>query len=254
MNPEEYQNLASVEARHWYYAGKREIVRYWIRRCHPLQPAHLLADCGAGTGIFADEMRAACRVVALDDFEESLQLLRMRLGEANVRRGSCAALPLADDSVDVLTALDVLEHVEDDRAALREFRRVLRPGGIAVITVPALMALWSDWDVALRHFRRYNRRSLREIVPDEFEILHVNYVNVVVLPAVFAVRKSRGLKQRLGLKAGARSEDAVPPPQLNNVLRWLFVKLACQQTIEFPVGVGLIMVLRKRAAAGADRD
>jgi hypothetical protein len=123
---------------------------------------------------------------------------------------------------------------------------VLRPEGIAVITVPALMALWSDWDVSLRHYRRYDRRGLLSIIPDGFEILHVNYVNVAVLPLVYLIRKYRGLKQRLGLKAVARSEDAIPPDWLNNFLRPVFVRMACQGTLRFPAGVGLLVVLRKK--------
>lgn len=246
MNPEEYQNLARVETDHWFYVGKREIVRHWIDHFHPLQRKDVLVDCGAGTGIFAGEMRGVCDVLALDDFEESLELLRKRLGENNVRKGSCTALPLTDSSVDVLTALDVIEHVEDDRAALREFSRVLRPGGVAVITVPALMALWSSWDVTLRHFRRYTKSSLLKIVPPEFEILHANYINVAVLPIVFAVRKWRGLKRLLGMKVETRLEDNIPAPWLNNFLRRAFVKLGCQKTIQFPAGVGLLIILRKR--------
>jgi ubiquinone/menaquinone biosynthesis C-methylase UbiE len=249
MNPEEYNNLARVEQYHWFYAGKREIVRAWINRCHPLKPTDLLADCGAGTGIFAGEMRAACKVVAVDDFEESLKLLETRLGKNCVLKGSCIALPLADNSVDVLTALDVIEHVQDDHASVKEFLRVLRPGGIAVITVPALMALWSDWDVTLRHHRRYNARMLRETIPAQFEILHLNYINVAMLPIVFLVRKFRALKQHLGFKTVSRSEDRIPPDWLNDFLRWLFVRLACQKAIHFPAGVGLIAVLRKKTPA-----
>ncbi len=245
MNPQEYQNLAKVETVHWFYAGKREIVRYWINRFHPLQQGDLLVDCGAGTGIFVEEMRRFCNVLALDDFEESLKLLRERLGTDKVRRGSCTALPLPDASVDVLTALDVVEHVENDHVAVREFLRVLRPGGIAIITVPALMTLWSDWDVTLHHFRRYTRPSLLKIIPAGLEVLHINYINVAVLPIVFAVRKWRALKSRLGLKAGRRSEDTIPPPWLNRALGWTFLKLACQKPIHFPAGVGLIAILKK---------
>jgi SAM-dependent methyltransferase len=246
MNPDEYKNLAQVEAQHWFYAGKREIVHHWICHFHQLESGDLLADCGAGTGIFVAEMIGKCNVVAVDDFEESLELLRARLGETRVRKGSCTALPLADESVDVLTALDVIEHVQDDHAALREFLRVLRPGGLAVITVPALMALWSDWDVSLRHYRRYDRRGLVKIIPDRFEILHMNYVNVAVLPLVYFVRKFRELRQRLGFKVVARSEDAIPPSWLNNFLRAIFVRMACQNVFRFPVGVGLLVVLRKK--------
>jgi SAM-dependent methyltransferase len=153
---------------------------------------------------------------------------------------------LADQSVEVVTALDVLEHVEADQTSMNEFLRVLRPGGIAVITVPALMALRSDWDVTLRHYRRYNAANLRKIIPSGFEILHLNYINVAVLPAVFVVRKFRALKQRLGVNAAVRSEDWIPPRWLNHFLQWLFVRLACQKTVSFPAGVGLLAVLRKK--------
>jgi ubiquinone/menaquinone biosynthesis C-methylase UbiE len=246
MNPEEYTNLARIETKHWFYVGKREIVRHWIQRFCPLKPEHVLADCGAGTGFFAVEISPKCNVIAVDDYEDSLRLLRERLGEVRVRKGSCANLPLDSNSVDVLTALDVIEHVEDDRAATREFLRVVKPGGLVVITVPALMALWSDWDVTLRHFRRYTRRSLLSVVPEEFEVLHLNYVNVAVLPLVWGVRKFRALKQKFGGKVESRSEDSIPPEFLNRLLRWTFVKLACQRAIKFPAGVGLIAVLRKK--------
>ena len=247
MNPSEYTNLANVERRHWFYAGKREIVRHWIQRVHPLRPEHLLVDCGAGTGTFAAEMAGLCRVLAVDDHEESLAIARTQLGAGQVRRGSCVELPLESNSVDVLTALDVLEHVEDDRKAVAEFSRVVRPGGIVVLTVPALTWLWSDWDVALHHVRRYDRRSLLALLPNaSFEVVHCNYVNVVVLPLVVMVRKWRGLKRALGFPIDARSEDRIPPRWLNAALRWSFVALGCQGWIRFPAGVGLLAVLRRK--------
>lgn len=247
MNPNEYTNLADVEREHWFYSGKRIIVRHWIQRLRPLRRDDLLADCGAGTGLFASEMTALCRVIAIDDFEESLVIARRNLGDDRVRRGSCTALPLDDSSVDVLTALDVIEHVQEDHLALREFARVVRPGGLAIITVPALMLLWSDWDVALHHFRRYTRRSLLDVIPRaQFEIACCQYVNVAAFPIVLAVRKFRAIKQRLGGRVENRSEDAIPPRLLNNLLRWSFVKPACQNVLRFPAGVGLLAVLRRR--------
>ena len=176
-----------------------------------------------------------------------MELARRKLGPAHVKKGSCTALPLEDGSVDVLTALDVIEHVEHDRQALCEFARVTRPGGIVVITVPALMSLWSDWDVALHHFRRYTRPTLLDLVPrDAFEVVHCNYVNVAAFPLVLLVRKWRALKAKLGWKIDARSEDAIPPAPFNALLRWSFVALACQRLVPFPFGVGLLMVLRRR--------
>jgi SAM-dependent methyltransferase len=241
MNPDEYLKLDRLEKEHWFYAGKREIVRYWIQKLHPLSPASLLVDCGAGTGQFAAEMQKLCRVLAVDDHDESLEIAISKLGPSSVKKGSCVALPLPSESVDCLTALDVLEHVADDARAIAEFARVLKPAGIAVITAPALRALWSDWDVSLHHCRRYNRQSfLRLLTHPLFALEHWNFINVLALPAVYLSRKLRAITG-----ASRRAEDAIPPKWLNVFLRKTFTALAKQDQVRFPFGVGLLAVLRK---------
>jgi len=245
MEPEEYEKLARVEREHWFYRGKREIVRYWIRQTLPLQADSLLVDCGAGTGLFAREMTKDCRVLATDDHEDSLRLLRERLGPDRVLNASCVELPLPNATVDCLTALDVLEHVADDRSAVAEFARVLKPGGVAVVTVPAMQLLWSDWDRVLHHFRRYDRPALQILFdPVHFEILHLNYINVLALPAILLTRKLRVLFPTR--KSGGRLEEFIPPSILNGFLRQSFVSLACQRFLRFPAGVGLLAVARRR--------
>jgi hypothetical protein len=110
------------------------------------------------------------------------------------------------------------------------------------------MALWSDWDVALHHFRRYHRAQLRALFPaDAWEIVYVNYTNVVVYPAVWLVRKWRALRRLLGWAGpAARTEDQLPPRWLNGLLRGLFVNLAAWR-LPFPFGVSLLLVARRRA-------
>ena len=105
------------------------------------------------------------------------------------------------------------------------------------------MALWSDWDVVLHHFRRYTRPQLRALFPaDRWELLYVNYTNVAVYPAVWILRKWRGWFPRPGV---ARSEDVQLPPWFNAILRALFVRLAFWR-LPFPFGVSLLLVARKR--------
>ena len=247
MDAAEYTNIAALEGKHWYYAGKREFVREWIRRARPPAPTDVLLDCGAGTGRFAEEMAASCRVMVLDDHEEALRILRTRFRPEQILSLAGDQVPLPDRSLEYITALDVLEHVPDDAAVVRGFQRLLKPGGLAVVTVPAGMALWSDWDVALHHFRRYNRPQLRALFPaDAWELVYVNYTNVLVYPAVWAVRKWRALRQRLGFKATtARSEDRIPPAPLNALLRTLLVDMA-RWRVPFPAGVSLVLVARRR--------
>lgn len=244
MDPAEYTKLARVEADHWYYAGKREIVRHWIARVRPPKAEERLLDCGAGTGLFALEMSALCEVLVLDDHEDALRILRTRFRPEQILSLAGDQVPLPDGSLEYVTALDVLEHVPDDGAVVRGFRRLLKPGGLAVVTVPAGMALWSDWDVVLHHFRRYDRGQLAALFPDaEWDIVQLAYTNVIAYPAVWLVRRwRRWFPQPAG---GERSEDRMPSPAVNRILRWLFVTPA-RWRMAWPFGVSLLLVARRR--------
>ncbi len=246
MNAAEYANLAEVERTHWYYAGKRAFVQAWIRRVRPPQVDDLLLDCGAGTGLFAEEMAAHCRVMVLDDHEEALRILRTRFNAGQILSLAGDRVPLPDASLEYVTALDVLEHTPDDAAVVRAFHRLLKPGGLVVVTVPASKALWSDWDVALHHFRRYSRPQLRALFPPgEWELVHTNYTNTLVYPAVWLVRKWRRWFPAKAAEGSARAEDRLPANWINRGLQAQFVALAAVR-LPMPFGVSLVLVARKR--------
>lgn len=243
MNAKEYANLERVEREHWYYAGKRELVRRWLERTAGLSPKSVLLDCGAGTGIFARGMRDLCRVRVLDDHAESLAILRRHFAADEIVEGSVTRIPLPEAACDAVTALDVLEHVLDDVGAVREAHRVLRPGGCMLVTVPALMSLWSDWDEVLHHKRRYTARELCALFPvGEWKIEHWNYTNVAVFPAVWLIRRWQKWRKPT---EGRRAEDRLPPPALNRLLQRIFVGLALARRIKFPAGVSLLLIARK---------
>jgi SAM-dependent methyltransferase len=247
VNPEEYQKLEALDREHWFYAGKRAIVRYWISRFADLTPDSLLVDGGAGTGTWLAEMRHTCRVLGIDDHEESLSIAGPKLDGA-VMKAPLHRVDLPDNHASVVTLLDVLEHVIDDAAALREMVRITRPGGLLVITVPALPWLWSDWDEILHHQRRYYRSGLLRLVHmPGVEVLRCAYINTWALPAMVAMRFWRRLTG--GPRSGRpRAEERLPPKWLNRLFQAFYVKPACWSWFRPPLGASLLAVLRKTGA------
>lgn len=248
MNPQEYANLDRLDALHWFYRGKRAIVAHWIDRYRPLAGPDLLVDAGTGTGIWPTEAarRYGCRVIGVDDHDESLAIAGPRLDDVGGRlvRSNLEQIQLADGEASVVTALDVLEHLDDDRAALLELVRITRPGGLIVLTVPALRWLWSDWDEILHHRRRYHRGDLLRLldVPD-VELLRCAYFNSLLLPALALVRLGRKLVPARA--DGDRAENRLPSPPMNRLLYRLFVGPACAPWFHPPAGSSLLAVLRK---------
>ena len=252
MNPDEYAKLDHLDRRHWFYRGKRAIVRSWIERHLALGPADLLVDAGCGTGTFLAEMAGTCRVLGLDDHAESMAIAGPRLAAVGgtVLRTSLERVGLPDGCAAAVTLLDVLEHTDDDAAVLREMTRLARPGGLVVITVPALRALWSDWDVALHHRRRYHRADLLRLCrAPGLETLHCAYFNTAALPAIALVRAWRRL--RPPPPGAERAEDRVPGALLNRVLYHAMVAPARWGWFRPPAGVSLLAVLRRKPPGAA---
>lgn len=222
-------------------------MRHWIERLAPLQPEDLLVDAGCGTATFLQEMAGFCRVVGIDNSLESIKIAgpKIRPLGGGIIHSPLDTVELESNSASVVTLLDVLEHVDDDRAVLMEMSRITRPGGLIVITVPALKFLWSDWDVALHHRRRYLQPELLKLVrhPD-LTVLRCSYFNTLALVPILAIRAVR--KFLLPAQNGDRAEDKVPPRWLNNILRQAMVWPACSDGFTAPLGVSLLAILRKK--------
>ncbi|MBA2524586.1 MAG: class I SAM-dependent methyltransferase [Pyrinomonadaceae bacterium] len=246
MDSAELANLDRVDRFHWFYRGKRTIVRYWIDRYVSLRSDDLLIDAGMGTGVWLVEMSSVCRVLGLDNSKESIALGRLRLeavGGATLKT-SLYDVNLPDSCATVVTILDVLEHLDDDRAALQEMIRLVRPGGILVITVPALRWLWSDWDVALGHHRRYHMDDLLRLLRQPgVETLRCAYFNTAMLPPIALIRHWR--RFLAPKSSGQRAEDKVPGSILNALLYHSLAIPARWAWFRPPIGVSLLAVLRR---------
>jgi SAM-dependent methyltransferase len=205
----------SVEDRHWWYLGRRRIVTAVLARLNLPKPARVLdAGCGGGGNLGALALFGA--VTGLEPAPEAAAAARAReIGE--VVDGSVEAMPFADGSFDVSTALDVIEHLDDDVAGLRELRRVTGPRGHLLVTVPAYQWLWGPHDVANEHRRRYARPSLLAAAEDAgWRPIRLSYFNCLLLPAVAAHRLLQ--RRRIGDEAPEVSDFERTPAWLDPVL------------------------------------
>jgi len=248
MQIEEYDALEKVEHEHWFYKGKRLLVRKWVERAVKLASGDRIVDAGAGTGELVRELRSiydqrGVSVIGIEFVEEARRLAKERKA-TELLAGSILDLPLDDESCKVAIALDVLEHVEDDKLAFSELLRVISKGGIVIINVPAFMSLWSDWDVSLGHFRRYTKQMLNDVIAPHnamIEVLHFEYANAFAYLPILTVRKLSKL-----FRIQSRLEDRVPSPRTNKILLNLFVNSSEKRWFHPPFGSSLFCVLRKK--------
>ena len=150
-----------AEDRHWWYRGRRTVIERVMDELD-LPPDARILDAGCGSGRNMIELARRGPVTGIELSQTSVDLARARnVGE--VISGSVLDMPFADASFDLAVSLDVIEHLEDDLAALRELRRTVAPGGALLVTVPAYQWLWSGHDEINHHHRRYTRRTLQRV-------------------------------------------------------------------------------------------
>jgi SAM-dependent methyltransferase len=247
MQQHTYAIMYEVEGAHWWFAGRRRILDAFLSEIAPTLPAAetggraRILDVGCGTGANLEMLARYGDAEGVDLSPEALAFCRAR-GLTRVTEGAAEALPFADATFDLVTALDVVEHLDDDVAGLREMRRVLKVGGCALLFVPAFQWLWGVQDDVSNHRRRYTLAELRRAVAAAgLRVERATYANVTFLaPILFG---------RLLMRAtGARpaSENNLNVAALNGLLgRVLGAERHWLRRANLPVGVSAICVARK---------
>lgn len=245
MDLHTYEILYRIEETHWWHSARRAIVLDWIKQRYPGRHDLTILDAGCGTGLLMQQLQPLGEVDGVDISEEALEFCRKR-GLGNVKRADVLQLPFEAESFDLITALDVLEHLDDDVASLREFRRVLRPGGRVFVFVPAHKWLWSLQDEVSHHRRRYTARTLRETVEmSGLEIERQSYVSTLLLPVIFVGRQ--WLKIVLRFRE-VNTENDLHPAWSNGVLKRVFQsEIPMLRRMNMPFGASLLCVARKAA-------
>lgn len=249
LDQDEIARKAVLEERHWWYRGRRRIVLDAVERLHrrlPAEPRVLDVGCGSGA-MLAHLTRAVGAATGVDANPRAVEHAQSRgVGPVSVAR--VERLPFSDDAFDLVTCLDVLEHLEDDDRALAELRRVTAPHGLLLVTVPAYPWLWSGHDLAAGHTRRYRGGELGAAAENEgWRPVLETHFNSLLLPLVAIVRlaaRARQVPPRSDLLATPRWAD----PVLEVPLR--IEAALIRRSMALPVGLSLLAAFEKPLANG----
>jgi len=265
MRPLNYEVMFDVEDYHWWFVGRREIVFSQIEdalgatqaaararlspEADPSQtgraggalPGMRVLDVGCGTGATMDHLKRYGLPHGIDLSELPLRFSRRR-GHQRTLRASVTELPFDSESFDLVTALDVIEHLDDDAQGLSEIRRVLKPGAPVVIFVPAFQSLWGPNDVQSGHRRRYRLNQLRSVVEGAgLRVERVSYANIAMFIPIWLGRKILTLLGR-----DEQAENRINHPIINNLLARIFsTEAGWLRNHTLPFGVSIICVARK---------
>ena len=212
-----YEKMAELDQRHWWYRARRQVVAALIRRkARPPAGARVL-EIGCGTGHNLAMLGEFGELEALELDATARAVAEKRLGRPVLSAPLPELRGVAERHYDLIAALDVIEHIDDDKASVASIATRLKPGGKLVMTVPAHEWMWSAHDVVSHHKRRYSKRSLKKLIADSpLRLDSMGYFNSLLLPAAMAERMASKIR-------GKRDADLwLPPRPVNAALETLF--------------------------------
>lgn len=243
MNNGEYRMMFELENFYWWFVGRRQLLVDLVSGLKLSPDGTALLDVGCGTGLNCKVLSKYGAVFGADCSSEAMMFCRSRELD-NFVFSRAEHLRFIDSTFDVVTAMDVLEHTDDDLIALKEIWRVLRPGGTLIVTVPAYGFLWSEHDEALHHRRRYTAHELRnKLTTAGFTLQRSTYFITLLFFPIFFFRLLQNLTKK---SVEAKTSHIVLPTWLN----WFLVRLLDLERIwlrfmNLPFGVTVLAVGRK---------
>lgn len=244
MQQHTYAIMNRVENSHWWYVGRRAILESFLERisnelCTTNNELRIL-DVGCGTGGNLEMLKNFGAAEGVDVSDDALEFCQSK--GLTVHKGLAEELPFGDGSFDVVTALDVVEHLDDDVAGLSEMFRVLKKGGKTLIFVPAFMWLWGVQDDISNHRIRYTKKQITERLEKAgFEIERATYANITFFAPILG---GRTLMKITGIKP--ESENNVNVSALNGIFGKIFSsEKLWLKNFDIPFGVSIVIVAKK---------
>ena len=242
MNIEMYRIFFEIQKKHWWFVTKKSIVIDTIHRYFHTKADVKVLDIGCGSGLMLSALERIGQTYGMDMSDEAISFSK-ELFSGRVEKGFLPnQVPFDKDFFNLITALDVIEHIDEDVEALKAIRALLVADGKAVITVPACMWLWSNFDEMNEHKRRYTLAELKQKLElAGFSIEKISYYNTILFPVVFVVRMLNNLLGRNG-----SSDMDMPNKPLNFTLEKIFgFEKYLLRFINLPFGVSVIAVVKK---------
>lgn len=248
-SPSLFQKLADIEDRHFWFRFRNRLLSCLVRDLVETLPSGFrVLEAGCGNGNVLRFLSTSIRrggLIGIDLFEEGLRLARQR-SDALLVRGDVHASPF-QCQFEIIGAFDVIEHLHDDHQALRDFHRLLSPGGLLVLTVPAHQTLWSYFDDASGHYRRYSRKALEETL--EVCGFHLEFMTefmMVLYPILWIGRRVSGWLRGPRTDEQSLADLRVIPGLNALLLSLLFWELPLiRRRIRIPLGSSLLAIARR---------
>jgi SAM-dependent methyltransferase len=237
-----YQQMAELDDRHWWYCARRKIIADLIRREARLPPNPQILEIGCGTGHNLAMLSGFGHVEGLELDEEARTISQERLGRSIMSSPLPELAGVPECHYDLIGAFDVIEHIDDDQAALASIATRLKPDARFIMTVPAHQWMWSAHDAVNHHKRRYSRRSLKALIEGSpMKLEKLGYFNSLLFPLAVAERAASRLR-------GKENADVkLPPAPLNMALEKVFAaERYLAGRLPLPPGLSLFAVASAR--------
>lgn len=244
-----YAAYYHLERKHWWWNARMEMVLRLLKKYHPHLENSRIADIGTGTGSYLEALeKMGLRAEGHDASGEAAMYLKEMKHFVIHQKKFPEDYSNEANEYDVLLLLDVLEHIQNDGAAVTLAARMLKPGGTLICTVPACKAMWGPYDIISHHFRRYNLNELKNLflAPPDLKIQKISYFSTFLFPLLFSVRVVESLWHKI--KGGEPFYNPhMPSAGLNSFLFSIFrTELKLLEKTSYPFGSSLIVVAKKQ--------
>jgi 2-polyprenyl-3-methyl-5-hydroxy-6-metoxy-1,4-benzoquinol methylase len=247
MNKSEYKKMAKLEKEYWWHQGRLHLIDEMINKHHPDKSERKILEVGCGTGETTRHLKKYGDVVGIDISEEAIKYGRLN-GLKNIINSDIVTIEnneeLKNKKFDLIFALDVLEHIQNDKKAIKNINKLLKKDGLFITTVPAHKFLWSEHDESLHHKRRYHMYEISKKLEDNnFTISDRSYFILFLFPVIFGYRLWSNIA---GRSAYPKTSYVILPKFLN----YLFIKLLKIEAkmikyFRLPMGVTIVTVAKK---------